>query len=167
MYRLFGLLLGAFLWNATAVGQQKILVSGYITSTEDYCNGARPSDALLQELANEKPLPNKVIYIKTTMKNPKCKSGFKKITTDANGRFEINLNAGTTYYFIEEWKAKGMKVPKNTSQITWDAACIKERYNSPDYTLETSATSHHVFINYHKPCYNNPFCGSYHGPLRP
>lgn len=167
MNRIFSLLLVSFLWNAKAVGQQKVLVSGYITSTEDYCDGARPSEALLQELANEKPLPNKVIYIKTNLKNPRCKSGFKKIITDANGRFAIKLNAGTTYYFIEEWKAKALKLPKNTDQIIWDAACIKERYYSPDYTLEASSTNQHVFINYHKPCDTNPFCGNYSGPIKP
>jgi hypothetical protein len=162
------LLIGLFLLTTVVVNaQQKILVKGYITSTEDYCNGARPTDEMLQDLAQEKPLANKIIFIKTIPKNPKTKPIFKKIKTDPNGRFEVLLLNGTQYHFLEEWKAKNFIAPKNTQDVTWDIDCLRARYNTPDLVLNVDKTHNRVFINYHKPCYFNPYCGQYSGPIAP
>jgi hypothetical protein len=157
----------ALLFSIATTAQQKVLVKGYITSTEDYCNGARPSEEMLQDLATEKPIANKIIYLKTSLKNPKCTSGFTKVKTDEHGRFEVLLKSGTEYYFVEEWKAKAFVAPKNTRELTWDLKCLRERYNTADFVLKVSNSNNQVHINYHKPCNFKPYCGSFSGPLPP
>jgi hypothetical protein len=148
--------------------QSLVLVKGYVTSTEDYCDGARPSEELLEDLAKERPLANKILYVKVGVQNKHSNRLVKKIKTNANGRFEIWLKPGLSYYFVEEWKAKAFTVPKNSKEISWDTSCLRKRYASPDYVLKPSKSNNVlVRINYHKPCYFNPYCGSFSGPLPP
>lgn len=145
-----------------------MLIKGSISSTEDYCNGAAPTPEILEELATEKPEIGKIIYVKVGTSNKSTNKLVKKLKTDANGRFELYLNSGVTYYFVEEWKAKVFKAPKNTQEITWDIQCLRKRYASPDFVLRVKASNNpEVHINYHKPCNFKPYCGSFSGPLPP
>lgn len=148
--------------------QSKVRITAYITTTEDYCGGARPSDEMLRELSTERPLADKVIYIKAGTVNKSTNKTVRKVKTDINGRFEVMLSPGTTYYFIEEWKSKVFITPKNTHELVWDIACLRKRYMTPDFILKVkSGKNPEVHINYHQNCSYRPYCGQYSGPLPP
>lgn len=148
--------------------QKLVLVRGYITSTEDYCNGARPSDEMLQDVATEKPYANKTIYVKVGTLNKSSNKLFKKVKTNADGRFEIWLKPGVSYYFVEEWKGKLFVAPRNTKEIKWDITCLRKRYATPDYVIKVTTNNNpEIQINYHKQCAFNPYCGNFSGPLPP
>lgn len=154
--------------SVCARAQKTVVIKGYISHTEDYCNGAAPTPEMLAELATEKPDPAKIIYVKIGTSNKSTNKLVKKIKTDANGRFELYLKSGLTYYFVEEWKAKVFKAPKNIHEITWDIQCLRKRYASPDFVLKVKASNNpEVHINYHKTCDFRPYCGSFSGPLPP
>ena len=151
-----------------AQAQKSVLIKGYVTHTEDYCNGAAPTPEILEELAAEKPASGKIIYVKIGSINKSTTKLVKKIKTDASGRFELYLKPGLTYYFVEEWKAKVFKAPQNTNEITWDIQCLRKRYACPDFVLKVKASNNsEVHINYHKVCDFRPYCGSFSGPLPP
>jgi hypothetical protein len=148
--------------------QKSVIIRGYITHTEDYCNGAAPTPEMEAALATEKPESGKIIYVKIGTTNKYTNTLVKKIKTNANGRFELSLKPGITYYFVEEWKANVFKAPKNTAELTWDIACLRKRYANPDFVLKTKGSNNpEVHINYHKPCDFRPYCGDFSGPLPP
>jgi len=149
-----------------------VLIQGVITQTSDYCGGAAPSEEMLENLKKPVPLAEKDIYIRIGPKNKPGRGGqnpiYKKVTTDENGKFSVMLKSDVTYSFIEDWKSKPFKVPANTKYVVWDAACLYERYINADYVLKVSKHSNGaVKINYHKPCFYRPYCGTYSGPLPP
>lgn len=145
-----------------------VKIQGIITQTSDYCGGARPSDEMLEQLAKPKPMIGKEIFIKIGPKNKAENSIYKKVITDSVGHFEIMLPTGAVYSFIEDWKSKPFITPKNTEYIKWDVACLYERYLTADYVLNVkSANNSMININFHKPCFFRPYCGSYSGPLPP
>lgn len=155
-------------FNIPSNAQSKVCIKGYVTSTEDYCGGARPSDEMLQDLSTPKPFANKVIYVKMGTVNKNSNKTVKKLTTDANGRFSVMLSPGNTYYFIEEWKAKVFVTPKNTRELVWDIPCLRKRYASPDFVIKLKKGANpEVQINYHQNCSHNPYCGQFSGPLPP
>lgn len=168
MHRLNLILFLLLMSSLTINAQSKVSVKAYITSTEDYCGGARPSDEMLHELSTEKPLADKVVYIKMGTVNKSTNKTVKKVKTDANGRFEALLTPGVTYYFVEEWKAKVFVSPKNSREVVWDIACLRKRYATPDFILKVkSGKNPEVHINYHQNCSYKPYCGDYSGPLPP
>ncbi len=148
-----------------------VTIEGYVTQTSDYCGGAAPSEEILKNLATPSPLAEKEIYIRTGAKNKPSRSGqnavYTRVTTDKNGKFYVKLKSGSTYCFIDGWKAKPFKVPANTKYIVWDAACLYERYINADYVLKVGNHHQVVTINYHNPCFYHPYCGTYSGPLPP
>ena len=81
MYRIIMCLLLIMLESSISVAQSSVLLKGYATSTQDYCGGAAPSPEILKELASEKPLPDKIIYIRIYSKNKKTLS-FKQVKTE-------------------------------------------------------------------------------------
>lgn len=148
-----------------------IRVYGTVTQTSDYCGGAAPSEEILKNLSTPSPLAEKEIYVRTGAKNKPSKSGqnpvYTKVTTDENGKFSVMLKSGSTYCFIEDWKAKPFKVPANTKHLVWDASCLYERYILADFVITVTKNNPEVKINYHKPCFYSPYCGTYSGPLPP
>lgn len=168
-----GILLLILLCTQSAFSAKKraaklVSIQGQITQTADYCGGAQPSEEMLAEMARPKPLPNKEIVIKIGPKNKVGNAVYKKIVTDQNGKFIVRLQSNMVYCFIEDWKAKPFKVPQNTEFVTWDAACLYERYLLADYVLKVQNKENAlVQINFHKPCFYNPYCGTYSGPLPP
>lgn len=168
MYRQTLIFILLTFFNIPSNAQSKVCIRGYVTSTEDYCGGARPSDELLQDLGTPKPFANKVIYVKMGTVNKSSNKTIKKLKTDAKGGFSVMLNAGTTYYFVEEWKAKVFVTPKYSPEVVWDIQCLRKRYASPDYVLKVkNGKNPEVQINYHQNCSHNPYCGQYSGPLPP
>jgi hypothetical protein len=161
--------------NVSATKKTKtkwVLVHGMVTQTADYCGGAMPSDEMLEQLKSPKPLADKELFIQIGVRNKPSRKGqntfYKKVMTDKNGAFTVKLKSGLTYCFIEDWKAKPFKVPNNTPFVVWDAACLYEKYSNADYVLKLNQKSNQpIQINFHKPCFFSPYCGTYSGPLPP
>jgi hypothetical protein len=148
--------------------QKMVLVKGYVTSTHDYCGGAAPSPEILKDLNTENPVSKKVLFIKIgTQNNPKSPV-YKKIITDEQGQFTVQLQVGQSYFFIEEWKVRPFSPPSNSTEITWDIQCLRERYLKPDFVLKVKKAKNDIVkINFHIPCSYAPYCGTYSGPLPP
>jgi hypothetical protein len=144
------------------------IVKGTITTTSSYCGGARPSEEMIEELQKPKPANRKTIYIKYGSKNSSSTKVIRKIVTNELGQFEVKLKKGFVYQFVDDWKSKPFKVPKNTEFVIWDIACFKKRYATPDFVLDLKKNkTGFVEVNYHQPCFYNPYCGNYSGPLPP
>jgi len=172
MYRLIFILacLGVqLLTQAQTKGRpQFVEIKGLVTQTADYCGGARPNEEILAELSKPKPLANHIIYVKVGRVNESTKPVYRKIRCDENGRFKIQLRVGTTYSFLDEWKGIPFLAPANTEFVTWDIACLKERFESPEFVLKVKKKNNPlVSIQLHKPCFYKPYCGQYSGPLPP
>lgn len=167
------LLLFLFLWPSLVLHAQRnrktgtITVKGKVTTTADYCGGAAPSEDMLEELRKPKPAAKKLILVKYGCVNDEKIRVVKRIITDEKGEFQVVLKKGFDYQFVEEWKAMPFKVPDNTEWTTWDAACLKKRYQTPDFVLRKKQRNQVVSINYHQPCFYRPYCGTYSGPLPP
>ncbi|QLH45182.1 MAG: hypothetical protein HWD58_05985 [Bacteroidota bacterium] len=83
---------------------------------------------------------------------------YRKVVTDEEGRFQIKLKAGTTYCFVEDWKGEPFQAPQNTEFVSWDIACLKDRYSTPDFILAVKKSKNPVVkITYHKPCFYRPY----------
>lgn len=142
------------------------IIKGHITETFSYCGGARPPAELLEELGTPKPMKNKTIFIKIGTSNKSSKRVYKKIITDDNGNFSVELIIGKTYCFLEDWKGKPLNFPKDTVTVKWDHTCIIQRYKTADFILKVQASNNPVVtINFHQPCAFHPICGSYSGYL--
>jgi hypothetical protein len=166
------LILSTSLFAAKKSKSKMVVIEGFVTQTSDYCGGAAPSEEMLENLRKPVPLAEKVLYIRIGAKNKPTRSGqnpiYKKVVTDANGKFSVKLKSNVTYCFIEGWKAKPFKVPANTAYIVWDAACLYEKYVNADLVIKVSKSKNEVVkINYHQPCFFRPYCGTYSGPLPP
>ena len=161
------------LCTLSAISQTKgrptwVTVNGRIYQTESYCGGAKPSDEQLQILNTPRPLGAKTLYIKIGRRNANGTPIYRKVVTDEQGRFQVKLKAGTTYCFVEDWKGQPFQAPQNTEFVTWDLACLKDRYATPDFVLAVKKGKNHIVkITYHKPCFYRPYCGQYSGPLPP
>lgn len=161
------------LFNSGVFAQTKgrptwVNIRGRIYQTESYCGGAKPSEEQLQILNTPRPLASKTIYIKIGRRNANGTPVYRKVVTDGEGRFQIKLKAGTTYCFVEDWKGEPFQAPQNTEFVTWDIACLKDRYSTPDFILAVKKSKNPVVkITYHKPCFYRPYCGQYSGPLPP
>lgn len=143
-------------------------ITAKITVTSDYCGGARPSDEMLEQLRTPKPAIRRAIYIKYGSVNTEKTRLIKKVLTDSNGMFTIQLKKGYTYQFLEEWQCQNFKIPQATQWVKWDEKCFRERYATPNYVLNTKKSKQNLItFNYHQPCFYNPYCGEYSGPLPP
>jgi hypothetical protein len=154
----------------TKAKSQMIQYQVEVTQTADYCGGAMPTEEILKSLQTPEPIPGKTIYIKTGRVNKQGKAILKQATTDNNGRFSIALKSGQSYVFVEDWKVKPFQVPDNTDMVTWDADCLKKRYEQGDYVLDLTKTpgkERIIRINYHQVCFYKPYCGNYTGPIPP
>jgi hypothetical protein len=143
-------------------------ITGKVTTTADYCGGARPSEEMLEQLRTPKPAIRRTIYIKYGSVNTENTRLIKKVMTDSNGLFTVKLKKGYTYQFLEEWQCLNFKMPQQTQWVKWDEKCFRERYATPNYVLNTKKTKQNIItFNYHQPCFYNPYCGNYSGPLPP
>ncbi len=174
MSKYYFILILLFLFGTSHAQKQKrtkttyTLVKGIITTTTSYCGGARPSEEIMEELQKPKPAKGKTIYIKYGSKNVSKLKIIRKIVTNELGEFEVKLKRGFIYQFMDDWKSKPFLTPQNTEFVVWDINCLKSRFATPDFILDLKKNNGGlVEINYHQPCFYNPYCGEYSGPLPP
>jgi hypothetical protein len=146
-------------------GQSSKLISVTIkcTQTSDYCGGAQPTEEMLIDVKTPIPNSNVVYYI---VKGAK-RSGkvFKKITANENGIVSIRLPKGK-YAILTASQIEPYKARENDNYTIWDQQCLKQKYDAPVLLLVVGKKQ--IFtINIHNPCFYNPYCGQYSGPLPP
>jgi len=164
---LFLLVVVAMLSLSAKQKTKKLMVSGTITQTSDYCGGAAPSEALLQMLRTPQALEGKKIFVRKGTANDASKKVITETLSDANGNFKLQLPAGV-YCLVFEDKSSDFKTPQNDKNNTWDEACLKAKYAKCEYTFTLkNKFIEGVKVNYHKLCsFRNP-CSKYSGPTPP
>lgn len=149
----------AFLFlNKNLFNSNYFKLTGSVTETESYCDGAAPSPNLLDKLREPKPIEDKVIYIKKGNINDLDSDYVKKVITDNEGNFSLNLIPGT-YCLLEEDKLSlpvvEKYIPSNLYEV--DVQCLRSQWKICDKVVELNSNSH-VDINYHQNCSFNKKC---------
>lgn len=153
---------------------KKILISGTVTETNDYCGGARPSDEILTQLATPRPLVNKKIYIKKGEVNAFDSKVILVLTSDSKGNFHAKLRPGK-YLVVDSTKKDPayynllLKTYKNqtANYLAIDTVCLKEWFLKPAGVFEvTPVETKNISINFHKACSEAIPCTRYTGPFR-
>ncbi len=157
-------------WMGTAKkkkGKKTFTVTGTIMQTTSYCGGAQPSPDMLARCNTPMGIPNGKLFVKKGTMNKERASLIDSIRADANGKFSIQLPAGN-YCLVEDWKAKPFDLPLNNEFQTVDSICYRNMYDACDYELNiTDKNIDSVKIVFHRSCFYNRPCISYHGPLPP
>lgn len=142
--------------------KKKYKVTGVVTETADYCGGARPPKGLEEQLRTPKPLANKKLIVRKGNSNSQKSKIVAEITTNEEGKFELDLPAGT-YSFVSEEKTK-LVIPANDKFNTYDAECLKKEFAKPDGLLTVKDGENKVEINIHKHCSYKKPCLTFTGP---
>lgn len=171
LFRFFLLNLLVFSCSSSITANQKaknlFLVTGSMMQTISYCGGAQPSQQVLDSCNKPRGIPYGKFFLKSGNTNLKGASIIQTINTDINGNFAIYLPTGN-YCLVEEWKSKPFKLPLNDAKQTIDSTCFLNLYNTCDFKLAIPKKSiHHLIFIFHRNCYYNQPCTSYHGALRP
>jgi hypothetical protein len=145
----------------------KFQVTGSILETRSYCGGAEPSPELLAQCNTPKGVPLAKLYVKKGDSNKEKSTVIDSIFADNEGKFLVNLPAGT-YCLVEDWKTKKFVLPEGNEMQTVDSTCYRNRYNACDYQLTvTDKNIDSVKIIFHRNCSWSQPCIDYHGPLPP
>ena len=140
-------------------------VTGSIMQTVSYCGGAQPTQAMLDSFNTPKGIAFGKLFVKLGGMNKEEVKIIDSIVADANGNFSIYLPAGN-YCLVEEWKSKPFILPLNNANQTVDSICYKKLYNTCDFELRIASKNiNNVKVVFHRTCFFNKPCISYHGPL--
>ncbi len=96
-------------------GLPRVTLSGVVTETREYCGGANPSDEILEALRRPQPVAHHKLYVRRGSKNALANPILLEFTTDADGKFRIELPEGE-YCLIEEGKKGALKIPDFTEE---------------------------------------------------
>jgi hypothetical protein len=150
-------------------------VSGNVTQSKSYCGGARPTDAILQEITTPKPLANSIFYIRKGKGNNPASDEYISFKTDENGNFDIKLLPGD-YVIIEQNRLDSsyyFSVLKTYSKETdsysnADTLCMQKWLSGSlaQFTVK-DADVKNISWDIHSGCYVNVPCVHYKGPLPP
>lgn len=145
----------------------KFKITGFVMQTESYCGGAPLTRKILDSFNTPRAIPFKKLFIKVGITNKEETTFIDSVISDENGKFSADLPKGN-YCVVEEWKSKPFQLPLKKENETLDSACFQNLYNSCDYQLNISDKNiDNIKIIFHRPCFYNQPCISYHGPLPP
>lgn len=147
-------------------------VSGEIKYSESYCGGARPTDAMLEELARLKPYEGKELYVIKGTKNEENKTICDTIISDSEGKFELNLPAGE--YCIIQSAQLDKKVfnycDNKNDEIEADRKCLEAWWPTCFYSFSVNESPiDSIQLIFHRPCFlpEGIPCLNYTGPMPP
>jgi hypothetical protein len=165
--RLLSFFLLFFIFANTSLAQKRKPYNCTIkvTSTKDYCGGARPSEELLENLRQPKPLPATTFYVIAGLQNKKDVKVIKKVITDSNGKFRLKLRKAT-YSIISEEQMQPFQTNPSIAYYTWDLSCLRKKWQEPLLKLQIGTTKN-ATINIHSNCFFNLPCGTFTGALPP
>ncbi len=140
----------------------KRTVSGKVVQTSDYCGGAAPTEEILAALRQEKPFPNKELFVRAGAVNETSRPILQKFALDAQGNFTISLLPGD-YCVVEGDKKDRLKVSEsakgNQKEAASQTACLEKWRRTCDKTLEVGKQNlRGVVIKFHHTC--NPPCAT-------
>ena len=140
----------------------KRTVSGKVVETSDYCGGAAPTEEILAALRQEKPFPNKELFVRAGAVNETSRPILQKFASDAQGNFTISLLPGD-YCVVEGDKKDRLKVSEsakgNQKEAASQAACLEKWRRTCDKTLKVGKQNlRGVVIKFHHAC--NPPCAT-------
>jgi len=167
----FSRVMGQTSYSSTSSKAQWVKV--YITSTESYCGGARPSDEMLQEIQTPKPYAFKTFYLRKGAQNSKGK--VIKVVTDSAGCFSIKLKPGK-YCLLYPTQLKEpdySKYKSTENQEYLGKACLRAWWLKGWQIISVKDTADRAIsksFNIHFPCFINEIdnpCMQYVGPYPP
>ncbi len=140
----------------------KRAVSGKVVETSDYCGGAAPTEEVLAALRQEKPFPNKELFVRVGMVNETSRPILQKFVSDAQGNFKISLLPGD-YCVVEGDKKDRLKMSESAKgsrkEAASQAACLEQWYRTCDKALKVGKQNlRGVAIKFHRAC--NPPCAT-------
>lgn len=148
-------------------GKQKLTVT--FQTHRPYCGGAAPSKEQANGFTN--PIANEVFYIYKG-ERPKSVTKMVKVTSDAEGKFSIDLEDGVYSIiredktlpldkFIKKKKIEGVHYTYSTDD------CFETWRTTPDFTIDLTHPTEEV-VTIKERCFtgDNP-CMKYTGPYPP
>ncbi len=142
--------------------------------TESYCGGARPTDEILAEMAQPKPMIGERLYLRKGSVNNINEPLVASEITDQSGRAIFHLMPGQYCVLraskidnaqTEKWKNELLKGNELYAPI--DIECLEKWLATPELVIEVGESgplSFELLIN--KPCpWNSIQCAQYKGPL--
>ncbi len=150
-------------------------VTIYVTRTDSYCGGARPTDEILNAITSPKPLADKEIFIRPGSVNNTEDKILGQGVSDKNGIVVLNLPKGNYHLvfsnksdrsFSEELLKTYEEKSQNYSAI--NKACLEEWLKQPELLFEVKAKDAVFTVNWNQPCpWHAVPCVNYTGPLPP
>lgn len=155
----------------------KIELTFFITQTNDWCGGMRPTEEMLKDLNTPKPFPNKWLFIK---KNIKGKSHIDipiidSFISNEQGEITCKLPEGN-YQIVESWNKDWAEYKATLERYkvatefndTIDKACFDKVFRQAYYQFQVSKSlkfKRKHMLNFHKTCnYSGSKCVRYKGP---
>jgi hypothetical protein len=150
------------------------------TQTSEYCGGSRPSEELLNELAQPKPIGNTTIYLRKGKDNDLSQPIIYSFTSDENGLINAKIEKGLYAIVLEHkkdqktydtWLELYGEETEKFSAI--DVNCFNSFFSQPDQTIEVinpelNQTANQFTVNTINRCERRRVpCASYKGPMPP
>lgn len=155
--------------------EKEYSVSGFVTHSNSYCGGARPSDEMLREITTPKPLTNVTYHVRKGTINNVNEKVVLSFTTDAEGKFEFKLPPGE-YVIIGGNRLDSVYVKSVFKKFEKES----ESYSAADMNCLNKWLSESLFqfkigsdkienINWdiHQACFTSDPCVHYKGPYPP
>jgi hypothetical protein len=145
-----------------------------LNQTESYCGGARPTEEMLTELSQPKPLAGERLYVRKGSENNIDEPVVASEITDKTGKAIFHLAPGK-YCIVrapksdnlqtEKWKKELLKGNEFYAPI--DIECLKKWLATPELVIEVGENGPLKFeLLINKPCtWNSIPCAQYIGPL--
>ena len=170
------LLLGIFVVSVNRC-RPKMLVAasakkiyGLVTTTSPYCGGARPTDAVVEEMNRPKPYSGKIIYISRSGEKPDRVTAIKAVTNDT-GYFFIDLGPGRYSFYQEEQLLQiDFSSLDKPGMVEADTTCLRIWKTTPLAEITVADTvGAPLKFNFHRPCFisGDIPCQNYVGPMPP
>jgi len=150
-------------------------VSGFVTHSNSYCGGARPSDAMLNEITTPKPLANVTYYVRKGTMNNVNEKVVLSFTTDSLGKFEFQLPVGD-YIIIEQNRLDSTYIKSvykkfekpSESYSPVDMKCLNKWLSESLFQFKVESDKiENITWDIHKACFTSDPCTHYNGPYPP
>jgi hypothetical protein len=173
---LFGvLILGCADKKSVATSNADILeVVVQLNYTESYCGGARPTEELLAEMSQSKPMVGERLYLRKGSANNIDEPVVASEITDNSGKAIFHVKSGQ-YCVVrasksdnaqsEKWRKELLKGNELYGPV--DIECLKKWLATPELVIEVGENGPLKFeLLINKPCtWNSIPCAQYIGPL--
>ena len=145
-------------------------VSGQLLITEQYCNGAAPSQEMLDRLQLPHPLANAILIVREGTHNKLGAPLRIRTQTDANGRFSFSLPRGNYCLSVGEKENARTADFYQQAYREVDKPCDNDWLEQCDLSFAVADKAiENLSFTMHRSCFVPGFspCISYSGPWPP